>query len=257
MHNAAKVHVQLMGTLAKRARYVPWAALALASLVGACSKGDIVGGNTKQIAGAQPTDGFLPQPDLLAQNPGTLWDLTYMKPGVDFHAYRAILLNPVTIAADPSSKLATLPPDQLSELADTLYSDVFDTVSKSCKMAKTAGPGVVSFHIALSDATTSNGAVKTVATYAPYLNVAYKASSMAFNGGVGYFAGTATAEAYATDGATGDLLWQGIDKRGGNAPMLQNTTDNWLDVHNAFKAWAAGMVTKLQQEGICTAPAPS
>ena len=57
--------------------------------------------------------------------------------------------------------------------------------------------------------------------------------------------------ANATDGATNDLLWEGVDKRGGNAPMLQNTTDSWLDVHNAFKAWAAGMVTKLQQAGIC------
>jgi len=259
MNEASAVNVQPTATIARRARYVPWMALALAGLAGACQKGDVVGGNTKQIAGVQATDGFLPQPDLLAHNEGTLWDLTYLKPGVDFHAYSAIMVDPVTIAADPTSKLATLPPDQLNELSNTLYSDVFDTVSKSCKVATTAGPGVVRFHIALSDATSSNGAVKTVATYVPYLNVAYKASSMAFNGGVGYFAGTATAEAYATDGATNDLLWQGVDKRGGNAPMLQNTTDSWLDVHNAFKAWAAQLVTKLEQTGICTpaAPAPS
>jgi Protein of unknown function (DUF3313) len=252
MHNATTVNIRPIGTSARYGRYVPWAALALVGLMGACSKGDVVGGNTKQIAGVQAGDGFLPQPDLLAHNEGTLWDLTYLKPGVDFHAYNAIMVDPVTIVADPGSKLAGLPPDQLDNLSNTFYADVFDAVGKSCKMATTAGPGVVRFHIALSDATNSNGAVKTVATYVPYLNVAYKASSLAFNGGVGYFAGTATAEAYATDGATNDLLWQGVDKRGGNAPLLQNTADAWLDVHNAFKAWAAQLVTKLEQNGICS-----
>ena len=251
MNEASPMNVQPGGKVARCARYVPWVTLALVGLVGGCAKGDIVGGNTKQITGVQVIDGFLPQPELVAQNPGTLWDQTYMKPGLDFHSYNAIYVNPVTIAADPNSKLVSVPPDQLNKLADTFYADVFDAVSKSCKIATAPGPGVVSFHIALSDATTSNGVVKTVATYTPYLNVAYKAGSMAFNNGVGYFAGTATAEAYATDGATNDLLWEGVDKRGGNAPMLQNTTDSWLDVHNAFKAWAAGMVTKLQQAGIC------
>jgi hypothetical protein len=257
MHNATKQDVQLMGASVRRARYVPWVALAVVGLIGACQKGDVVGGNTKQMADAQVTDGFLPQPELLAHNEGTLWDLTYLKPGVDFHAYNAIMVDPVTIVAAPGSKLAGLPPDQLENLTNTAYSDVFDAVSKSCKVASAPGPGVIRFHIALSDATASNGAVKTVATYVPYLNVAYKASSMAFNGGVGYFAGTATAEAYATDGASNDLLWQGVDKRGGNAPMLQNTADSWLDVHNAFKAWAAQLVTKMEQTGVCTAAAPA
>jgi hypothetical protein len=257
MQNATRVDVQLMGAGARRARYVPLMALALVGLVGACQKGDIVGGNTVQIAGAQPTDGFLPQPDLLSHNAGTLWDLNYTKPGLDFHAYHAVIIAPVAILTDPASDLATLPADQRDKLANTLYADVFDIVSKSCKIAPAPGPGVIIFHIALSDAITSSGAAKTVATYVPYVNVAYKVSSLAFNNGVGYFAGKATAEAYVTDGVTNELLWQGVDKRGGNAPLLQNTTNNWLDVDNAFKAWATQLVTKLQQEGICPPAAPS
>ena len=84
------------------------------------------------------------------------------------------------------------------------------------------------------------------------MNIAYKATSLAFNGGVGYFSGTATAEAYATDGATNELLWQGVDKRGGNTPLLQNTTAKWLDVHHTFQAWAGQLVTRLQDTGICS-----
>jgi hypothetical protein len=33
--------------------------------------------------------------------------------------------------------------------------------------------------------------------------------------GVGYFAGTATAEGYATDATNGGLLWEAVGRRGG------------------------------------------
>jgi hypothetical protein len=226
--------------------------LALAS-VAACTKADVVGGGTKEMTvDAVPVaDGFLPRPELLAHNQGTLWDLTYLRPGLNPQAYRAIYLAPVAILTGPHSQLATLPADQREKLANTLYSDVYTAVRKSCRVARGPGPGVLQFHMALSDAVSSNGVTKTLASYVPYVNVAYKASSAAFNGGVGYFSGTATAEAYATDGATQELLWQGVDKRGGNSPLLQDTTDNWLDVNHVFQAWAAQLVTRLQSTGIC------
>jgi hypothetical protein len=230
--------------------------LALTAAITACSKQAIIGGDTKQIAGAMPTDGYLPQPELLQAGNG-LWDLVYLKPGIDFHTYKAVYIAPVAIVSGPNSQLASASPALRDELADTFYSDIYTAVSKSCIVAPAAGPGVVVFNVALSDATSSDGAAKTIATYVPYVNVAYKLGSTAFNGGVGYFSGTATAEAYATDGATGALLWQGVDKRGGNAPLVQNTTDEYLDVHHAFQAWAGQLVTRLQQVGICEPPAPT
>lgn len=234
-----------------RKMHAPLMALALVGALAACAKGDIIGGNSRQMAVTEPTDGFLPQPDLLARNEGTLWDLTWMKPGMDFSSIRDVMLAPVTVVTSPTSKLAALPPDQRDKLANTFYDDLFKAVSKNCKMATRPGAGTVVFHVALSDATSSNGVLKTVATYAPYVNVAYKVGSFAFNDGVGYFSGTATAEGYATNGTTGELVWQGVDKRGGNAPLLQNTTDKWLDVHHTFEAWSAQFVQKLKETGIC------
>jgi len=232
----------------------PLLALAVLAALAGCSKGELVGGDTKQIAGATPTDGFMPQPDLLQAGNG-LWDLAYMQPGLHASAYKAIYIAPVTIISGTSSQLATVPADERASLANTFYSDIFTAVSKSCRVAPQPGPGVAVFNFALSDATASDTAVKTVATYAPYLGAAYSLGSKAFNGGVGYFSGTAQAEGYATDGATGALLWEGVDKRGGNVPLVQNTTDPWLDVHHAFQAWAGQLVTRLQQLGVCEAPA--
>jgi hypothetical protein len=225
-----------------------------AASVTACTKQDLVGGSTKQAETTIPTDGFLPQPALLAANTG-VWSYSYLKPGVDFGAYTSVYIAPVAIMSGPASQLANLPQDQRLRLANTFYSDVYGAVKKSCKVAARPGRGVVSFKLALSDATASDTAVKTVATYAPYLGTVYSAGSFAFNGGVGYFSGTATAEGYATDGATGALLWQGVDKRGGNVPIVQDTTDNWLDVHHVFETWAEQMVQRLQQLGICPPPA--
>jgi hypothetical protein len=220
-------------------------------VLGACAKGDVIGGNTKQITGVQATDGFLPQPDRLAQNSGTLWDLTWMRSGIDLATYTDIMIDPVTIVVAADSKLATLPDVQRYDLVNTFYGDLYDAVRANCRVTDRPGRQTVRFHFALSDATSSNAVVKTVATYTPYVGVAYKATSLVFNGGVGYFSGTATAEGYATNGATGELLWQGVDKRGGNSPLLQNTTDDWRDVNNAFKDWSVQLVSKLQQLGVC------
>ena len=253
LNNRPKLAVSPLHTSKKRARHVRLASFAVVGLVAACSRGDLIGGNTKPMDVTTPvTDSFLPQPELLAETPGTLWNLTYMKPGVDLRSYHSIYLEPVVIITSPDSKLAGVPNAQRENLANTFYSDVYTAVSKSCAVAHSDGPGVLRFQIALTDAVSSNGATKTLATYVPYANIAYKATSLAFNGGVGFFSGTATAEAYATDGASNELLWQGVDKRGGNSPAVQNTMDKWLDVHHAFQAWAGQLVTRLKDTGICS-----
>lgn len=223
----------------------------LVGALGACTKGDVIGGNTKSMTATEVSDGFLPEPQLLSENKGTFWSQTWMQPGINMATYADVMIDPVTIIVSPQSKLANLPDAQRYDLANTFYSDMYNAVSASCKVTNVPGPQTVRLNIALSDATSSNAVVKTVATYTPYVGLAYKAANVAFNNGVGYFSGTASAEGYATNGATGELIWQGIDKRGGNSPVLQNTTDSWLDVHNAFKDWSGQLVSKLQQLGIC------
>lgn len=219
--------------------------------LGACTQGDVIGGNTKSMATTEASDGFLPKPELLTENKGTFWSQTWMKPDVNMATYTNVMIDPVTIIVSAQSKLANLPDAQRYDLVNTFYSDMYNAVSASCQVTNVPGPQTVRLNIALSDATSSNGVIKTVATYTPYVGVAYKAANLAFNNGVGYFSGTASAEGYATNGATGEVIWQGIDKRGGNSPLLSNTTDSWLDVHNAFKAWSGQLISKLQQLGVC------
>jgi len=118
-------------------------------------------------------------------------------------------------------------------------------------MVTSPSPGTMRMRFALVDAKIPNATENTVATYTPYVGAAYGLASLAFNNGVGYFAGTASAEGYATDAATGGLLWEAVDKRGGTTALVENTLNNCNDVDHAFKAWSDQLASRMQELGAC------
>jgi Protein of unknown function (DUF3313) len=256
MHSGIKTKLAPHNANGRTVAYGRWPALALLCVVAACSNANVeqrlVGGGTTQIAGVQAEGNFLPQPNLLSPGGPGKPELVYLQPGLNFASYHAISLAPVAVVFDQASPLASTSTEQREALANTYYSDLYQAVSKHCNVTKSSRPGTMRFYFALTDAKSSNAVVKTVANYTPYVSIAYKLGSVAFNDGVGYFSGTATSEAYATDASTGALLWQGVDRRGGSTSVVQNTINNWQDVDNAFKAWSAQLVTRLQQLGVCT-----
>jgi hypothetical protein len=213
--------------------------------------GQVVGGATRQMTNVQPVGGFLPEPGLLQPGGNGRPALFYRNPSVRMGAYTKIMLDPVEIWAAPDSQLNTLPMDQRNAAANTFYSDLFTALKKRCTMVTKPGPGTLRMKFALVDTKLPNAAVNTVATFAPYASTAYSVASVAFNGGVGYFAGNATAEGYAVDSRSGVVIWQAVDKRGGTTSFAENTLDTWLDVHHAFEAWAAALTTKLVAMGVC------
>ena len=239
-----------------------WSSIALLAVtpLAACSSsnnpldiqpGQIVGGATKQIDKVQPVSGFIPSPSLLRPGGKGHAALFYVNNEVRLSSYNKIMLDPVQIWTAPGSKLSRVPVIQRKAAANTFYSDLFTTLKKNCKVVKTPGPGTMRVKFALVDAELPNPVVNTVATYTPYASTAYSLASYAFNGGVGYFAGTATAEGYATDSVSGTLLWEVVDKRGGTTALVENTLDTWLDVHHAFKVWSAQLLKALQADGVC------
>jgi len=253
MSNASKTRYRPATVPGKQSRRLRVALLVLG--VAGCSNQAatqaVVGGGTKQVTVEYPLDGFLPHPELLYAGGAGQPGLVYFKPGFSFTNYNAILLDPVTIVSDPNSDLATASPKQRETLANLYYSELYNALKPHCNLVRHAGPGTLRLTVALTDAKTSNGTVKTLATYTPYVMIAYKAGSVAFNGGAGYFSGTATSEAYATDSRTNDLLWQGADKRAGSVALVQNTTNSWNDVDNAMKDWSQQALTRLQALGAC------
>jgi hypothetical protein len=239
----------------------PWhrmAPLMALILLAACGQSDlggrVVGGSTVQMSeGVRPTRGFLPQPDLLQAGGSGQPALVYREPAAQFSSYTKVILDPVVIRAAPNSELRDASMSQRQALAADFYSDLKKALAKNCNMTEMPGPGTLRLSFALVDGTNPNAAVATVATYTPYLSTAQSLASMAFNNGVGYFAGTATAEGFATDATTGRLLWQAVGKRGGTNAVVKDTLSSWVDVNNAFDAWSAQLASGLQRLGVCRA----
>jgi hypothetical protein len=213
--------------------------------------GMLVGGATREMGDVRPVGGFLPRPDLLAPGGPGRPALVYLNPKLRSSQYRKILLDPVTIWAGPTSDLAVIPADQQLALANTFYSDLYNALKGHCQMVRTPSPGTLHMRFALVDTKVPNATLNTVATYTPYASTAYSAASFVFNKGVGYFAGTATGEGYATDAVLGTLLWEAVDKRGGTTTLVANTLDDWRDIHHVFEAWGIQARTRLQDFGVC------
>ena len=216
--------------------------------------GQIVGGGTKQMSVDTSQIGkFLPQPELLTPGEPGRAALVYLNPNVPLSNYHKVLIDPVTIWAGPNSELNSVPADTQRELANAAYADIYNALKGHCEMVQKASPGTIHFRFALVDTKEPNAVINTVATYAPYASSAYSVASFAFNKGVGYFAGTATGEGFATDAMNGTLLWQAVDKRGGTTTFVANTLDNWRDVRHVFEAWGVLLRERLQELGVCHA----
>jgi len=218
---------------------------------GKIQAGQIVGGGTVQMTNVQPVGGFLPEPGLLQPGGNGRAALFYVNQNVDPSRYGKIILEPVEVWTAPGSDLARLPLNQRQAAANTFYSKLFNAMKQSCVMTRSPGPGVLRMKFALVDAKLPNAAINTVATYTPYASTAYGVASFTLNGGVGYFAGTATVEGFAKDSRSGLVVWQAVDKRGGTTSLAENTMDTWLDVHHAFDAWAKQITQRLVSVGIC------
>jgi hypothetical protein len=215
-------------------------------------EGQIVGGGTAQMA-VDPSEigKFLPKPELLAPGGSGRADLVYLNPNVNFASYRNVMIDPVTLWAAPNSALNSVPADQQRALANALYSDIYNALKTHCRMVQKAEPNTIHFRFALVDTKEPNATINTIATYAPYASTAYSLASFAFNKNVGYFAGTATGEGFATDATNGTLLWQAVDKRGGTTTLVANTLDNWRDIRHVFEAWGVLLRQRLQDLGVC------
>ena len=159
--------------------------------------GQIIGGATKQVTDdVQTVAGFLPEPGLLQHGAPRQAALVYINPKAPLNVYDKVWLDPVTVWAAPSSALSAVPPDQREALANSFYSDLYNALRKVCRMTNGRSPGTMHLRFAIVDAKVPNATVNTIATYAPYASSAYSVASLAFNKGVGLFAGTATAEGF-------------------------------------------------------------
>ena len=196
-------------TKLRKSVVLPLALVSLVALLSACAETKQVKLAPPPMAAPTPGSAFLPDPSLLQPGQPGQVDLVYLSPSVNWGSYNKVMLDPVTIWSGRGSNMEKASPQEQKALADAFYTDLHNAVSKQCQMVTQPGPGTMRWRIAIVDASSANPFLNTLSTYEPHVHLLDVVAGYAFNDGVAYWVGQATAEGYATDATTGTLLWEG------------------------------------------------
>ena len=170
--------------------------------------------------------------------------LVYKNPAVDWHKYKKIQLDPVTVWLGANSKMKDVPAEDRQRLATLLWSKLDEQLRKDYEMTGGSGPDVLRIQVAITEGESSNAVLDTISSIVPQMRVLSGAKSVAT--GVSAFTGSASVEAKATDGDTGALLIAAVDRRGGTK-SLSGVTNSWNDVEEAYRFWAEKLRYRLCQ----------
>jgi Protein of unknown function (DUF3313) len=128
-------------------------------------------------------------------------------------------------------------------LTDYFYQVLREQLGKKFQLVDEAGPGVMRFQAALTDAEAATPGLRTISTIVPQaraLNTLKYAAT-----GTYAFIGGAQGEAKVTDAATGQLLAEGVDRRVGGGSIKAAAQWQWGDPENVMNAWAAQVAKRL------------
>ncbi len=169
----------------------------------------------------------------------------YWNDQADFNSYSKMLIEPVTIWANPDSELSEVPAEERQELANAFHAAMLEAMSEDFEIVQVPGPNTIRLRVALTEAVASNPALDTISTYVPQARLISTIATLGSD--TKAFVGEARAEGEARDALSGELLVAGIDRRAGTKALGGNTLDSWSDVREAFKTWAAQFRDNLRK----------
>ena len=122
--------------------------------------------------------------------------------------YKKVLLKPVEFWDTPDT---TVSPDDQKMLTSYFYNSLQQNLQKSFTLVDQPGPGVLTFAVAIINATGATPGLRSISLVIPQARILNYAQSLAT--GHAAFAGSAVAAFKATDSSTGQLLAESVDKR--------------------------------------------
>ena len=221
--------------------------LALAGLLAGCAE-------TSQARSVKES-GFLGDYSMLSEGKEGKALLVYQNPKANWASYDKVMLDPVTVWMGAGSQMVDVSPEDQQQLATLFYIKIKDALQADYKFVSAPGPGVLHIQVAITEADRPNAVMHTVSNIVPQMMVMSNVKKLAT--GTQAFAGTASVEGKITDGASGQLLFAGIDKRGGGKGFARAVESTWADIDHAYAYWAQKLRYRLcQQRGGANCVAP-
>jgi hypothetical protein len=226
-------------------RQMMGAILALMFVVSGCA--------TTQEAKSVEKSGFLGDYSLLKEGErSTILEgaedqalLRYKNPAADWRKYRKVWLDPVTVwMSQKDSQLKDVSVEDRQRMAALFWSKLDVQLRKDYVMTYQAGPDVMRIQAAITEADPSNAVLDSVTSVIPQTRLL--SGMVSLGRGVSLFTGSASVEVKMTDSATGAILAEAVDRRGGTK-SLSGVTNSWNDVEEAYRFWAERIRYRLCQ----------
>jgi hypothetical protein len=188
------------------------------------------------------TSGFLDDYSLLHEGGANELHLVYRNQKADWHAYNAVMLEPVTLWRSGRHSLKPVPEEDLLRLVTDFQSAVRTYLEKDFRFVDRPGPGVMRIRLGITDARASDP-VLDVLTASRGTGRPHPAGSGALDPETRRFLESAAIEGEIRDSQTNVLLAEGVDRRRREIPA----SETWGQVDRAFDFWAERMSAKLER----------
>ena len=163
-----------------------------------------------------------------------LW--VYKNPAANWRKYKKVWLDPVTIwMKREDSQLWDVQGVDRQRLAASLWSKLDESLKKDYEMTSQPGPDVLHIQAAITEAGSSDVEQDVITSL--FLPAKVLAGTESLTTGVALYAGSASAETRVTDSATGTILLEAVDRRGGTK-SIGGSWSSWHDVEEAYRFWA-------------------
>lgn len=151
--------------------------------------------------------------------------LRYVKPGVDFRQYDALMFDRVSVWPSPEAESRDTDPAVFKEMSDYFLNALIDAVKDGYKIVDQPGPKVLRVRAAITDVEPSNPVAKSVSV-----------------DNIG--TGEAEAEFELLDSLSSERLAAAVDRRQGGKSASR---DVWEDTKDAFDYWARRFRERLDE----------
>jgi hypothetical protein len=188
------------------------------------------------------TSGFLDDYSLLREGGANELHLIYHNPKADWHAYNAVMLEPVTLWRSGRRSLQPVPQEDLLRLVTDFQGAVRAHLEKDFRFVDQPGPGVMRIRLGITDARASDP-VLDVLTASRGTGRPHPAGTGALDPETRRFLESSAIEGEIRDSQTNVLLAEGVDRRRREIPA----SETWSQVDRAFDFWAERMSAGLER----------
>lgn len=166
--------------------------------------------------------------------------LRYVRPGVDWRQYKAVLIEPVTLWGDVEGGASAEVRQDLVNAFEIVLKEEF---GKKFELANRPGPGVLTLAVGLTKAESATPVLRSISMIVPQARVLSSGAYLV--SGNFPFVGSAQVEGKVEDSVSGQVLAAIVDKRLGGGSPTAGFQWQWGDVEKAMHHWSETAANRL------------